>query len=37
MKDKNLDLENFDYSDFKASAIERIKSGEPLMGKGGVG
>lgn len=31
-----LDLNNFDYNEFKAEAIARIKSGEPLTGKGGI-
>lgn len=33
---KNIDLSNFNYSEFKAEAIEKIKSGQPLTGKGGI-
>ena len=31
-----MDLLNFNYNDFKADAIEKIKSGQPLTGKGGI-
>jgi len=31
-----VDLNNFDYNEFKTEAIARIKSGEPLTGKGGI-
>ena len=30
------DLTNFNYSEFKAEAIEKIKAGQPLTGKGGI-
>lgn len=33
---RNIDLSNFNYSEFKAEAIEKIKSGQPLTGKGGI-
>lgn len=36
MNNKNIDLSNFDYNEFKADAIEKIKSGQPLTGKGGI-
>lgn len=36
MTNKNIDLINFNYNDFKAEAIEKIKSGQPLTGKGGI-
>lgn len=32
----SIDLTNFNYSEFKAEAIEKIKSGQPLTGKGGI-
>ena len=32
----SIDLTNFNYSAFKAEAIEKIKAGEPLTGKGGI-
>lgn len=33
---KNMDLSNFDYNEFKTEALEKIKSGQPLTGKGGI-
>lgn len=33
---KNIDFNNFNYDEFKAEAIEKIKSGQPLTGKGGI-
>jgi putative transposase len=36
MNNKNIDLDNFNYNEFKAEAIEKIKSGQPLTGKGGI-
>jgi hypothetical protein len=32
----NTDLSNFNYNDFTAEAIEKIKLGQPLTGKGGI-
>ena len=32
----SIDLTNFNYSEFKAEAIEKIKAGQPLTGKGGI-
>ena len=32
----SIDLTNFNYSQFKAEAIEKIKAGQPLTGKGGI-
>jgi len=32
----SIDLTNFNYNEFKAGAIEKIKSGQPLTGKGGI-
>ena len=31
-----MDLNNFDYNEFKTEALEKIKSGQPLTGKGGI-
>ena len=36
MNNKNIDLSTFNYNDFKEEAIEKIKSGQPLTGKGGI-
>jgi putative transposase len=36
MNNKHIDLTSFDYNEFKREAIERIKSGQPLTGKGGI-
>lgn len=36
MNNKNIDLSDFNYNEFKADAIEKIKSGQPLTGKGGI-
>jgi putative transposase len=36
MNNMSIDLTNFNYSDFKAEAIEKIKLGQPLTGKGGI-
>lgn len=33
---KNIDISNFNYNEFKTEAIEKIKSGQPLTGKGGI-
>lgn len=33
---KNIDFNNFNYEEFKSEAIEKIKSGQPLTGKGGI-
>lgn len=33
---KNIDFNNFNYDEFKVEAIEKIKSGQPLTGKGGI-
>ncbi len=35
MNTKKIDLSNFDFSDFKAEAIEQLKSGQSLTGKEG--
>ena len=32
----SIDLTNFNYNEFKAEATEKIKSGQPLTGKGGI-
>ena len=32
----SIDLTNFNYNEFKVEAIEKIKSGQPLTGKGGI-
>ena len=32
----SIDLTNFNYNEFKAEAIEKINSGQPLTGKGGI-
>ncbi len=36
MNNKNIDIDHFNYNEFKAEAIEKIKSGQPLTGKGGI-
>jgi len=36
MNNKNIDLNNFNYNEFKSEAIEKIKAGQPLTGKGGI-
>jgi transposase-like protein len=36
MNKHTIDLLNFNYDEFKAEAIEKIKSGQPLTGKGGI-
>ena len=36
MNNKNRDVINFDYDKFKTEAIEKIKGGQPLTGKGGI-
>lgn len=33
---KNMEIDNFDYGAFKTEALEKIKSGQPLTGKGGI-
>ena len=36
MNNMSIDLTNFNYNEFKAEAIEKIKSEQPLTGKGGI-
>lgn len=36
MNNMSIDLTNFNYNEFKAEAIEKIKAGQPLTGKGGI-
>lgn len=36
MNNKNTTLEDFNYEKFKREAIEKIKGGQPLTGKGGI-
>jgi transposase-like protein len=36
MNNKNIDLVNFDFSQFRSEAIEQLKSGQSLTGKGGI-
>jgi putative transposase len=36
MSNKEIDLENFDFNQFQAEAIEQLKSGQSLTGKGGI-
>lgn len=36
MNNNNIDISNFNYSDFKTDAIEKIRSGQALTGKGGI-
>lgn len=36
MNNKNIDLSTFNYNEFKSEAIEKIKLGHPLTGKGGI-
>jgi transposase-like protein len=36
MNNNGIDLVNFNYEAFKSEAIEKIKSGQPLTGKGGI-
>jgi putative transposase len=36
MNNNNIDLSNFNYNEFKTEAIKKIKSGQPLTGKGGI-
>lgn len=36
MNNMSIDLTNFNYSEFKAEAIEKLKAGQPLTGKGGI-
>jgi len=36
MNNMSIDLTNFNYNEFKTEAIEKIKSGQPLTGKGGI-
>ena len=31
-----IDLANFDFSQFRTEAIEQLKSGQSLTGKGGI-
>jgi putative transposase len=36
MNSKKINLENFDFTQFKKEAIDRLKSGESLTGKDGI-
>jgi transposase-like protein len=36
MNNMSNDLTNFNYNEFKAEAIEKIKAGQPITGKGGI-
>jgi hypothetical protein len=36
MNNKNIDLSNFNFNDFKSEALEQLKSGQPLTGKEGI-
>lgn len=36
MNNNDIDLSNFNYNEFKKEAIEKIKLGQPLTGKGGI-
>lgn len=36
MNNKKIDLDNFDFSQFRSAAIEQLKSGQSLTGKGGI-
>ncbi len=36
MLNKKIDLNNFDFEQFKKEAIDRLKSGESLTGKEGI-
>lgn len=36
MNDKKIDLENFDFSQFRTEAIEQLKAGQSLTGKDGI-
>jgi len=36
MNNNATDLAHFNYNAFKTEAIEKIKSGQPLRGKGGI-
>lgn len=36
MEDKKIDLNNFNYAEFKKEALERLKSGQSLTGRGGI-
>ena len=36
MFDKNNNFANFDFSQFRAAAIEQLKSGQLLTGKDGI-
>ncbi|BCA94642.1 hypothetical protein TUM19329_10030 [Legionella antarctica] len=36
MNNKEIDLEHFDFSQFQAEAIEQLKLGQSLTGKGGI-
>lgn len=33
---KTIDLSDFDFTEFKAEALEQLKSGQPLIGKDGI-
>lgn len=36
MNNKNIDISDFNFTEFKEAAIAQIKSGQPLTGKGGI-
>jgi putative transposase len=36
MDNKKIDLDNFDFNQFRSEAIEQLKSGQSLTGKGGI-
>ena len=36
MNNKKIDLNHFNFEDFKEEALSQIKSGQPLTGKDGV-
>src|SRR5262245_27790436 len=36
MTNTKIDLDNFDFNQFQTETIEKLKSGQPLMGKKGV-
>ena len=36
MNNSKIDLSNFDFDEFKTSALGQLKAGQPLTGKGGI-
>lgn len=36
MNNSKIDLSNFDFDEFKSSALGQLKAGQPLTGKGGI-